>query len=193
MNKLYRFLSPPSVVLAAILLLTLGQRTLAQPDTSQKVVNWDFSTVKGADGKPALVLHAHILDGWKLYSTTMPDSLPNSRVALDTSARSKITGIDEQGQLPTSKDPLFSNALTRFFMHDAQWVVHLQPAGSPDGDLKGTVTFMAIYKDSVVEPVKTPSVYVYAPDGSLGAKSASLKESSASSGNLKITSIDLAN
>src|SRR5580698_6008565 len=99
MNKLYRFLSPPSVLLAAVLLLTLGQRTLAHTDTTQKAVTWDFSTTQGPDGKPALVLHAHILDGWKLYSTTMPDSLPNSRVALDSSAKAVITGIDEQGKL----------------------------------------------------------------------------------------------
>lgn len=106
MNKLYRFLSPPSVLLAAILLLTLGQHTLAQADTTQKVVTWDFTTAPGADGKPALVLHAHILDGWKLYSTTMPDTLPNSRVALDSSSRASITGIEEDGKLQSAKDPL---------------------------------------------------------------------------------------
>ncbi len=193
MKNLYRLCSPPSLLLVVILFFSLAQQALAQNDSTQKVVTWEFSTQPGADGRPAILLHAHILDGWKLYSTTMPDSLPNSRVALDSSARSKITGIDEQGQLQTSKDPLFSNALTRFFIHDAQWTVHLQPAGSPQGDLKGTVTFMAIYKDSVVGPLEVPFRYGYAADGSLVAKSASLKESSTSSGNLKLTSIDLTN
>src|ERR1700761_4593364 len=137
MNKIYRFLSPSSVLFAAVLLLTLGQRTLAQADTSQKAVSWDFSTTQGPDGKPALVLRAHILDGWKLYSTTMPDSLPNSRVALDSSAKETITGIEEQGKLQSAKDPLFSNALTRFFTGDAQWIIKIQSAGaSPAGLLK---------------------------------------------------------
>ena len=136
MNKLYRFLSPPSVLLAAVLLLTLGQRTLAQTDTTQKAVSWEFSTTRSADGKPALVLHAHILDGWKLYSTTMPDSLPNSRVVLDTGAKATIAGIEEQGKLQSAKDPLFNNVLTRFFTNDAEWIVKLQPRGARIGDLK---------------------------------------------------------
>ena len=206
MNKLYRFFSPPSVLLAAILLLTLGQRTLAQADTTQKVVSWEFSTRSGADGKPALVLHAHILDGWKLYSTTMPDSLPNSRVALDSSAKASITGIEEQGKLQSAKDPLFSNALTSFFTGDAQWIVHFKSTGAeaghapkaearerPDGgDLKGTVAYMAIRKDSVVGPIEVPFRYVVGADGSLAAKSTELKETAAASGSLKLSTIDLA-
>jgi len=201
MNKLYHFLSPPGVLLAAILLLTLGQRSLAQADTTQKVVTWEFSTQPGSDGRPALVLHAHILDGWKLYSTTMPDSLPNSRVALDSSAKATIAGIEEQGKLQSAKDPLFSNALTRFFTEDAQWIVKLQPKGAATragkdvttGDLKGTVTFMAIRKDSVVGPVEVPFRYVAAADGSLTARSTDLVETAAASGSLKLNTIDLAN
>jgi thiol:disulfide interchange protein len=207
MNKLYRFLSPPGVLLAAVLLLTLGQRTLAQTDTTQKVVSWEFSSQPGAGGKPALVLHAHILDGWKLYSTTMPDSLPNSRVALDSSARATITGIDEQGKLQSAKDPLFSNALTRFFTSDAQWIVKVQPMASGagrgpgteggeqtnGGDLKGTVTYMAIKKDSVVGPIEVSFRYAVGADGSLVAKSTDLKETAAASGSIKLNSIDLAN
>jgi thiol:disulfide interchange protein len=194
MNKFYRFLNPPSVLLAAVLLLTLGQRTLAQVDTTQKVVNWEFSTQPGADGRPILVLHAHILDGWKLYSTTMPDSLPNSRVALDTSTKTTIAGIEEQGKLQSAKDPLFSNAVTRFFTGDAQWIVKLQPAATPpSGDLKGTVTYMAIFKDSVVGPVEVPFRYGYTANGGLIAKSTDLAETAAGSGAIRINSIDLAN
>jgi thiol:disulfide interchange protein DsbD len=176
--------------LATLLLLMLGQRTLAQTDTAQKAVSWEFTT-QMIGGQPALVLHAHILDGWKLYSTTMPDSLPNSRVTLDSSAKAVITGIDEQGKLQSSNDPLFSNALTRYFVHDAQWVVGLRSMGSAVADLKGTVTFMAIYKDSVVGPLAVPFRYEFAPDGSLVARSTALKEYSA--GRLKMGTVDLAN
>ena len=177
-------------LLATLLLLMLGERTFAQTDTTQKAVTWEFTT-QTIGGQPALVLHAHILDGWKLYSTTMPDSLPNSRVTLDSSAKAVITGIDEQGKLQSSNDPLFSNALTRYFTHDAQWVVGLRSMGSAVADLKGTVTFMAIYKDSVVGPLAVPFRYEFAPDGSLVAKSAALKEYSA--GRLKMGTVDLAN
>jgi thiol:disulfide interchange protein len=190
MNKLYRFCSPPSILLAAILLLTLGERTLAQSDTSQSPVQWQFTT-QIMDGAPILVLHAHILDGWKLYSTTMPDSLPNSRVVLDTSAKEKITGVGEQGQLQTSREPLFSNALTRYFTGETQWLVHL--SGRRSGDLKGSVTFMAMRKDSVVGPVEVPFRYRYNADGSLAALSTGLRESHASADSLRLSSIDLTN
>lgn len=185
MNKLYVLLLSLSLV---------AQQTLAQNDTTQKAVTWAFTTQPGADGRPALVLQAHILPGWRLYSTTMPDSLPNSRVALDTAAKTSITGIEEQGQLQSGRDPLFNNAVTRYFTNDAKWIVKLQPAGvKAAGDLKGAVTFMAIYKDSVLGPLEVPFRYGHTADGSLVAKSTALQESSAASGSLKRTSIDLAN
>ena len=230
MNKLYRLLSPPSVLLALVLLLTVGKRSIAQTDTSQQAVHWEFSAQRGADGKSVLVAHAHILDGWRLYSTTMPDSLPNSRVALDSSAKTTITGIEEQGKLQTIKEPLFNNAQTRSFTGDVQWIIKLQPGklqpgnptaedgrapksgarqrsggegrersdgegrqGSDGGDLKGTVTFMAIYKDSIIGPTEVPFRYGYTADGGLVAKSTALHETTAGSESLKITTIDLAN
>src|SRR5262245_43523681 len=73
------------ICLTAFLLIA-ALHTFAQTDATHSVVSWDFTTQQGADGKPVLVLHGHILDGWRLYSTTMADSLPNSRVTLDSTA-----------------------------------------------------------------------------------------------------------
>ena len=171
-----------------------GHRGFAQTDTTHSVVTWEFSTQPGADGKPVLVLHGHILDGWRLYSTTMADSLPNSRVTLDSSAGATIQNIDEKGQLRTQKEALFSNAETRSFTGDVQWLVRLQPAAAAStGDLKGTVTFMAIYKDSVVGPVEVPFRYAHTADGGLVAKAAGLQGSASAANELKKTSIDLQN
>src|SRR5579859_4661541 len=89
--------------------LLFANASFAQTDTTIQPVSWDFSAQQGADGKPVLVLHAHILDGWRLYSTTMADSLPNSRVALDSAVKEKIGSIEEKGQLQSKKDPLFNN------------------------------------------------------------------------------------
>ncbi|HEY4290267.1 MAG TPA: thioredoxin family protein [Puia sp.] len=194
-----------------------GQRSFAQADTTRGPVSWEFSTQQGADGKPVLVLHAHILDGWRLYSTTMADSLPNSRVTLDSSAGATVQSIDEKGQLKTQKEALFSDAGTRSFTGDAEWLVHLQPvaagaasatgtsasgasasgtsggSGASSGDLKGTVTFMAIYKDSVVGPIEVPFRYAHTADGGLVAKAAGLQGSASAANELKKASIDLAN
>jgi thiol:disulfide interchange protein len=205
MNDMHRLFSPPGLLLAIVLLFTLAQQTLAQADTTRQVVHWEFGATGVKDGHPALVLHAHILDGWRLYSTTMPDSLPNSRVTLDSGARSTITGIDEGGSLQIKKDPIFSNALTRFFTGNAQWIVHLAPepvagasvSGEPsplvNGDLKGKIVYIAMYKDSVVGPIEVPFRYGYAADGGLVAKSSDLRTVTASGDSLRLSGIDLAN
>jgi thiol:disulfide interchange protein len=187
-----------STKLSGVLLLAFSllghQHCLAQGDTSKQAVTWDFTTRQDTDGKPVLVLHAHILDGWRLYSTTMPDSLPYSRVALDSSVKTTITHIDEQGTPKDQKEALFNNAITRSFTGDAQWIIHLQPSDADTRDLKGMVTFMAIDgKDSVVGPTEVPFRYGHAPGGALVAKAGGLQESATASNTLKKTAIDLAN
>jgi thiol:disulfide interchange protein DsbD len=177
-----------------ILALSLGiQQAFAQADTTKQAVTWDFAAQPGADGKPVLVLHAHILDGWRLYSTTMPDSLPYSRVALDSSTKTTITGIEEQGQLQSRQEPLFNNATTHSFAGDARWLIHLQPSAADTKDIKGTVTFMAIYKDSILGPLEVPFRFGHAAGGALVAKAAGLQESAAAGNDLKLTTIDLNN
>ncbi|HXB91598.1 MAG TPA: hypothetical protein VNU72_04880, partial [Puia sp.] len=182
--------------IATVLFIVAGllfgaQRSLAQTDTAKKAVTWDFSTQQGNDGKPILILHAHILDGWRLYSTTMPDTLPNSRVALDTATKSAISGIEELGTALDQKEPLFGNAKTKSFTGDARWLIHLQSPGNSAKDLKGTVTFMAINKDSVIGPLEVPFRYRHVAGGGLVVKAAGLQESTNAGNDLKRTSIDL--
>ena len=179
--------------LLALCFLFGVRQGIAQTDTAKQAVTWDFSAEQGADGKPVLVLHANILAGWRLYSTTMPDSLPNSRVALDSSVKSSITGIEEKGRTQDQREPLFNNATTRSFTGDAQWLVHLQSSAADTKDLKGTVTFMAIYKDSVLGPLEVPFRYGHAAGGALVAKAAGLQGSAAAGKDLKLTTIDLNN
>ena len=170
-------------------------RGFAQTDTTHSAVSWDFSVQQGADGKPLLVLNGHIKDGWRLYSTTMPDSLPNSRVTLDSSAAATVGKIEEKGQLQTQKEPLFNNAKTSFFTGQAQWLVHLEPSAgaAAKGDLKGAVVFMAINKDSVVGPLEVPFRYARVAGGGLVAKSAELQGSASGANELKKATIDLDN
>ena len=131
-KRLLYLVSPPLLTLAVVLLVS--SVTFAQSDTAQSPVSWEFSSRPSADGHPVIVLNAHIRDGWRLYSTTMPDSLVNSRVTLDSSAAATILRIEEQGRLHNEKDPLFNNEVTRFFTGDAQWLIHLgPPANTSDG------------------------------------------------------------
>ena len=172
------------LLLNVVCFLSFRQQSFAQD--SSAVVSWDFSAVKGANGNNTLVLHGKIKDGWRLYSTTMADSLPNSRVVLDTTAKTSIGNIDEQGKPETVKEPLFNNTATRSFENDITLQVHLKPVES-GGYVKGKVVYMAIYKDSVVGPNEVPFRYAVASDGTLAI--AGLQEG----GGLNLTAVDLKN
>jgi len=156
----------------------------AQQDSSAPV-KWEFST--GADH--TLILHGKIKDGWHLYSTTMKDDLPNSRVVLDTPTKASIGQIDEKGQLVVKKEPLFDNAETKTFEKEVDLVVHL--GAGPVDKLKGKVVYMAIYKDSVVGPTEVPFKYAAGANGELAAQSTELLESTAGVNQLKKESIKL--
>ncbi|HUB60302.1 MAG TPA: thioredoxin family protein [Puia sp.] len=199
-----RLLSPPNLLLAVVSIFILSeQRAFAQQsDTGQQAVSWEFNVRPGTDGNPVLVLHARIRDGWKLYSTTNPDTLGYSRVTLDSSSHAKITGIEEKGSLQRKKDAIFNGAETSFFTGDAQWLVHVDAdSGAPgnsggsgnSGDLKGVVTFIAVRNDSVVGPTDIPFRYGHGPDGGWMVKSTALQASADEANNLRKTSIDLAN
>ena len=192
-----RLLNPPSLLLAVISVFIFSQqRAFSQQsdDTAHNPVNWSFSAGKGADGNPVLVLHANIRNGWKLYSTANPDTVGNSRVNLDSGAAAKILSIEEKGALQRKKDPIFNGTITSFFTGDAEWIVHIQPTGpAAAGDLKGVVTFIAVYKDSAIGPLDIPFRYGHTADGGLIAKSTRLRETSSSSDSLKLSSIDLSN
>jgi len=179
----------------AFLFFVMVRCGLAQSDTSHSAVTWDFGVQQGADGKPVLVLNGHIKEGWRLYSTTMPDSLPNSRITLDSTAGAAVGKIEEKGQLQVQKEPLFNNAKTGFFTGQAQWLIHLELSDSSavKGDLKGAVVFMAINKDSVVGPQEVPFRYARVAGGGLVAKSAELKGSVSGANELKKATIDLDN
>ena len=191
-REFFRLLSPPNLLLAVISIFILSeQRAFAQQsDTGQPAVSWEFSARQGTDGNPVLVLHARIREGWRLYSTTNPDTLGYSRVTLDSSTHGKILSIQEPGSVQRKKDAIFNGAETSFFTGDAQWLVQVQPGAS---DLRGAVTYMAVRNDSVVGPTDIPFRYGHSPGGGWIAKSAALQQSAGEAENLRKTSIDLAN
>lgn len=170
--------------LLALFVLLLWQGVWAQ-DTSG-VVRWEFS-----GGKDVLILHGQIKDGWRLYSTTMKDDLPNTRVTLDSSARTAIGKIEEKGQLEVRKDAALDNAETRVFEKNVDLVVHLKPGYTGPADLKGAIMYMAALRDSFVGPIEVRFKYGVGASGELVAKATGLQESASAAGDLKKTSIHL--
>jgi cytochrome c biogenesis protein CcdA len=193
-----RLLTPPNLLLAVVSIFILSEQHAfaQQSDTGQPAVSWEFSARQGTDGNPVLVLHARIREGWKLYSTTNPDTLGYSRVTLDSGSPARIVGIEEVGGVERKKDAIFNGAKTSFFTGDAEWLVRVQPGVGEvkgSGDLRGTVTYIAVRNDSVVGPTDIPFRYGHGPGGGWIAKSAGLQQSADEARNLRKTSIDLTN
>ena len=206
MNTRFYLLSPPNLLLAVISVFILSQQHVLaqQADSAQKAVSWEFSAREGANGSAILVAHARIRDGWRLYSTTNPDTLGYSRISLDSSVHATITSIEEKGALERKPDPIFNGSETRFFLHDAEILVHVQlppPSANASGtssasstsDVKGMVSFIAVRNDSVVGPTDVPFRYGHDAGGALVAKSTTLQQSTDGANNLRKASIDLAN
>ncbi len=116
-RELCRLLTPPNLLMVVVSIFVLSEQHAfaQQSDTGQQAVSWDFSARKGTDGNPVLVLHARIREGWKLYSTTNPDTLGYSRVTLDSGAHARIVRIEELGGVQKRRT-LFSMEQKRVFL-----------------------------------------------------------------------------
>ena len=117
-------------------------------DQSPKPVKWEFSAEKKNDTAYTLHLKGTIEKGVQLYSTTMADDAPNTRVVLD-SAAGAITGITEKGQLQTKKEPLFDNVEVKYFENEVELVAEVKPAAGAD-KLSGSVNYMALKGEEVL-------------------------------------------
>lgn len=171
--------------------LCAGQRADAQDSAAGKAAVWHFTVSRKSDGVFIIDAKASIGKGWKLFSTTMPDSLPNSRVVLDSSA-SSIEGISEGGKLETAKEPLLNNVPIRFFRDEAHLLVTIRTKEGNKAPVKGSIQFMAIQGSNVEGPDSIPFKFVFDASGNLAAASSGLPEGGAAASGLKLTSIDLA-
>src|SRR5438128_1066595 len=88
-------------------LLTLCMSSGYAQDTVPSVVKWHFKTERNAESIYTLEIEADIKPGWKLFSTSMPEDQPNSRVTLDSSVKfASITNISE-ANVKSAREPLF--------------------------------------------------------------------------------------
>jgi thiol:disulfide interchange protein len=157
---------------------------------SEAVVRWDYTALKENPNHYLLTLHASIKKGWQLFSVTMKDDLPNSRIQLDSATAAKITGVEEKGTIQIKKDPLFDQAELRFFENQVDILVRVE-VSDPTKDIRGHIDFMAIQHDSVIGPESVPFRFSIDPQGRITAKNATLSESADASQSLKRSNIDL--
>jgi thiol:disulfide interchange protein len=171
-----------------LLSFVFADHAMAQ-DSISHTITWEFSGVKLSGDHYVISLIGKIAPGWKYFSITMPDSLPNSRVLLDSASGLKISAIEEKGNLQSAKEPLFDNAPIKYFEKEIELKVTLQGHGAKSA--KGAINFMGIRGDSVVGPEAVPFIVSIDPNGNLQVKALTLQVSAEAAQQLRRSSIDL--
>ncbi len=184
MNRLLFFIS--FLVLASWPKNSEGQ----EKDSSLHIVQWTFSGSNQNDTQALIKLSGKIRPGWKLFSTTMPEDSPNSRVLIDTLAKETLISIDEERKPLQKKFAALDQAELLFFENEVEWQVKIS------GDLKkenrGTVLFMVNKGDSFPNYDSASFLFSLGADGKFKIRSGDLQESPDQAQNLKLASIDLA-
>ncbi|MCW3463235.1 protein-disulfide reductase DsbD family protein [Chitinophaga nivalis] len=123
-------------------------------EQAPKPVKWQFSAEKKNDQEYVLHLKGNIANGWLLFSTTMGNDDPNTRVVLDSASNATITGITEEGKLENRKEPLFDNLDIKYFQQEVTLQTVVKLKGTP-AKITGTITYMALKgEDAVPEEEK---------------------------------------
>jgi thiol:disulfide interchange protein len=157
---------------------------------SDSVVNWQFSGIQQQEGQYILQLKAAIQPGWKLFSTTMSDDEPNTRVIVDSSLLSNAGKLSETGKLHEAKEPLFDNSRIRYFENELTIELPLKDI-TPGTDIKAVVSYMALKGENVVGPEEVPLRFKVDANGKITTAVAGLVEKADASNSLKRNAIDL--
>ena len=107
---------------------------LIAQDSVDAKVKWEFSGNKSGNGNYKLILKGTIEPGWGLFSITMPDDMPNTRVAADSST-GIINSIKEKGKRVDEKNALLE-AEIKYFKDIVEIEVEVDIEGT-DGRSKG--------------------------------------------------------
>lgn len=160
-------------------------------DSTAKAVHWTYSAEKKSEGVYLLHAKASIQDGWILFSTTMPDDLPYTRITMDsaTATVASISNITEQGKLEARKEKLL-DANIKYFEHNVELVATLNVKGAPK-NLKGTVSYMALKGEEITGPDDDAFKFVLDAQGNISTAAAGLQENANNSQELKRTAIDI--
>jgi thiol:disulfide interchange protein len=155
------------------------------------VVSWSYEANKISNDSTQLLFKGSIQPGWKLFSITMKDDEPNTRLILDSSFKGRLLKVYEQGKLQETKEPLFDNAVLKYFTNEVIIIANVAALPLP-GVIKGSISFMAQKGDEFVGPEFSEFRFEVDENKNVVAKSASLKETVADASSLKRNKINLA-
>jgi len=173
-----------------VFLMLLSFNGLIAQDSMAAKVKWEFIGSKTGNDSYKLILKGTIEPGWGLFSTTMPDDLPNTRVITDSSA-GVIKSIKEIGKRVDEKNALLE-AEIKYFKDRVEIEVDAM-SNDTTGVIKGTITYMIFKGDEFTNPLSVPFRFILDKKGNLVYQSSELKESKNGGQSLTRTAIDLKN
>ena len=176
--------------------LLLGLLTVAafaqNSADSNTAVLWNFSAAPATGGDYVLSFKATIGHGWKLFSTTMKDDEPNTRIRPDsaTQAFTKVVSTKEEGTLKAAAEKALGNMPIRYFENEVTIQVTVHPNSSAQ-KIRGVISYMAIKGDSVAGPEEIPFLFAFDGAGNLAAGKGGLAASADAAQLLKRAAIDV--
>lgn len=179
----------PSFLICFITLSAL--QGVSQDSSISSKVQWLFSSIKEGSNSYSITIKGRIENGWKLFSVTMPDDQPNTRIQFDSGSTVIVKKISEK-QKPVEEKNILLGTQVRYFTGDVEIVAEVEVKDISKG-IRGTILFMAFKGDEFTNPAETPFRFVADPSGNLVYQSSLLKESENAAQALKRKSIDLNN
>jgi thiol:disulfide interchange protein DsbD len=164
-------------LLTILIYILVGTAAAQAQDSSAKAIKWQFSAEKKTGNEYLLHFKGSIQPGWRVFSTTMSDEEPNTRIEPDTSI-AQILGVQEQGKLETRPEPLLDNATVKYFENEVELLatVHLKSATATR--ISGQVNAMVMKGEEInpestefeikLEPAASPATAATAEDDASG-------------------------
>ncbi|WP_343305307.1 thioredoxin family protein [Chitinophaga niabensis] len=162
-------------------------------EATAKQVKWTFAAEKTGEGEYTLKFKANISEGWKLFSTTMSDDDPNTRVILDTisDVRATIVSLGFEGQEKKAPEPLMDNKEITFFEKEVTIKLLVKYKGAVN-NLKGTLNYFILKGEEII-PEEAEFRFKADAAGNLSGGEGGLQASADQANKLKRDNIDLQN
>jgi thiol:disulfide interchange protein len=175
-------------ILLIILLVWAAMPFAFAGDSTQapKRVIWTFTAEKKSDQQYVLHLKGQIEAGWKLFSITMSDDNPNTRVTLDSSslAVAKLGAITENGGLKSANEPLLDNLEIKYFENEVDILVPLTLTGKAE-KISGAINYMALKGDEITDVTEALFKFTINEKGELAGTEGGLTTNAAAAQTLK--------
>lgn len=138
----------------SLLMLAFGFWALpaqAQEQSATKVIKWEYAAEQKGDQEYVLHFKGAIAKGWFIYSVTMGNDDPNTRIVLDSAsaAGTEVVSITEAGKPNSRKEPLLDNLDIKYFENEVELLATVKLKGSLD-KVRGTVTAMVQKGEEIV-------------------------------------------